>query len=74
MFYQEELKLGELAVHAMADLLVSHPYFNYSPNIAQAIIPFLNHRELSVRVIVVEACKTIFKEDKKEEITLKVSI
>lgn len=71
--FQEEIKLGEVSVHAMCDLLVAHPYFNFAPNIAQAVIPFLNHSESQIREIVSLACKSIFKEDKKEEITLKVS-
>lgn len=72
IFYQDELKLGELGVQCMCDLLTSHPNFNYSQNIAQAVVPFLNHHNKTVREMVKEACKTVFKEDKKQEITLKV--
>lgn len=56
----------------LSDLLVTHPYFNYAQNIAQAIVPFLNHPNKDVRDVVKAACDTIFKEDKKQEITLKV--
>lgn len=69
---EDELKLGVLAVQAMCELLITHPYFNYSPNIAQAIIPFLNNRDKNVREIVKTSIMTIFKEDKKEELTLKI--
>lgn len=67
------MKLGEVALHAMCDLLVTHPYFNFSVNIVQAVIPLLNHKQASIRQTISLACKTVFKEDKKEEITLKVS-
>lgn len=56
----------------MCELLVTHPYFNYSQNIAQALVPFLNHRNQAVRQNVKTTCETVFKEDKKGEITLKV--
>lgn len=58
----------------MCELLVTHPYFNYSQNIAQVLIPFLNHRTASVREKVKNTCETVFKDDKKGEITLKVSL
>ncbi|KAG5884106.1 hypothetical protein JTB14_024146 [Gonioctena quinquepunctata] len=69
---EDDIKLGILAVQAMCDLLVTHPYFNFSQNIAQAIVPFMNNRDKNVREIVRTSVKTIFKEDKKEEITLKI--
>lgn len=56
----------------MCELLVAHPYFNFSQNIAQAIVPFLNNHIKIVRGIVKTAVKTVMKEDKKEEMTLKV--
>lgn len=56
----------------MCELLVAHPYFNFSQNIARAIVPFLNNYNKTVREIVKTSIKTVMKEDKKEEITLKV--
>lgn len=56
----------------MCDLLVAHPYFNYSQNIAQVIVPFLNNSNKLVRELVKNAVKQIFKEDKREEVSLKV--
>lgn len=56
----------------MCDLLIAQPYFNYSENIVQAVVPFLNNRNTTVRQIVGNSCKIIFKEDKKEQITLKI--
>lgn len=69
---KEEIGLGELGVRCMCELLVSHSYFNYSQNIAQAVVPFLNHRNESVRANVKTTCETIFREDKKGEITLRI--
>lgn len=69
---EEDVKISELSIFAMCELLVSHPYFNYSQNIAQVLVPFLNNSRKSVRDTVKNAIKTVFKEDKKEEISLKV--
>ncbi|GLV36370.1 uncharacterized protein CBL_08862 [Carabus blaptoides fortunei] len=69
---QDECKLAELAIHCMCDLLITHPYFNFAQNIAQSVVPFLNHRFPPVRQMVNDCCRTIFKEDKKGEITLKI--
>lgn len=56
----------------MCELLVTHPYFNYSQNIVQVVVPFLNNANQNVRHIVASSCKILFNEDKKEQITLKV--
>lgn len=64
--------LGELAVNALCDLLQAHPYFNYSENIAQAVIPFLNHTSITTREKVKIMCKNVFSEDQKGDITLKI--
>lgn len=66
------MKLGELSLTSMCDLLVTHPYFNYAENIAQVVVPFLNNPNAVVRQIVAKCCRTVFKEDKKEQITLKI--
>lgn len=66
------MKLGQLSLQAICDLLVTHPYFNYSENIVQVVVPFLNNRNRNVREIVAGCCKTVFKEDKKEKISLKI--
>ncbi|KAF5298733.1 hypothetical protein FQR65_LT09602 [Abscondita terminalis] len=64
--------LGEVAVNALCDLLQTHPYFNYSENIAQAVVPFLNHLSVTIREKVKLMCKNIFAEDQKGDITLKI--
>ncbi|KAL3280650.1 hypothetical protein HHI36_003886 [Cryptolaemus montrouzieri] len=66
-FSKEGRVLGELALRAMCDLLVTHPYFNFSENIAQVVVPFLNHRDVILREIVKSAVENIFKDDKKKK-------
>ncbi|KAL1493764.1 hypothetical protein ABEB36_009457 [Hypothenemus hampei] len=69
---EEDKKLSELSIQTLCSLLVSHPNFNYSQNIAQVIVPFLNHSRRDLRQGVKQSVITIFKEDKKQEITLKI--
>ncbi|CAG9762116.1 unnamed protein product [Ceutorhynchus assimilis] len=69
---EEEVKVAELSVQAMCDLLIAHPYFNYAHNICQVLVPFLNNPRKNIREIVKPAICTVFKEDKKEEVTLKI--
>ncbi|XP_066263007.1 nucleolar complex protein 3 [Euwallacea similis] len=69
---EEEVKLSELSIQAMAELLSAHPYFNYAQNIAQVVVPFLNNPRKNVRDLVKGFVCNVFREDKKEEITLKI--
>ncbi|KAF7271845.1 hypothetical protein GWI33_015322 [Rhynchophorus ferrugineus] len=69
---EEDVILAELSIQAMCELLVTHPYFNFSQNITQVLVPFLNSPRKNVRDVVKHAIETVFKEDKKEEITLKI--
>lgn len=66
------IKLGHIAITCLCDLLVSHSYFNYSSNIGHMLVPYLNNKHPSVRLIVNECFKTIFKGDKKGLISLMV--
>ncbi|XP_039291452.1 nucleolar complex protein 3 homolog [Nilaparvata lugens] len=54
----------------MCDLLVLHPYFNYSQNIAQLLVLYLNNPKPEVRSIVSKCLSQIFREDKKGELSL----
>ncbi|GLG95825.1 Nucleolar complex protein 3 homolog [Gryllus bimaculatus] len=72
-FYDEKaVRLGELAVRCMTELLVRHPYFNFSPNIAQDLVHFLDNKNSNVRDIVMNGLRTVIKEDKRGEITLHI--
>ncbi|OAD53274.1 Nucleolar complex protein 3 like protein [Eufriesea mexicana] len=41
---KQELELGKVAITCMCDLLTIHLYFNYSINIANFLIPFLDNK------------------------------
>lgn len=72
-FDQPRLKLGHLAVTCLCDLLVSHPYFNFSSNLVQMLVPYLNHKNSDIRTLVSECFKNVFKNDKKGLMSLTVS-
>lgn len=71
--FQQELRLGELALSCMCDLLVTHPYFNYSHNLVQMLVTYLNHPLPTVRQLCANSFSSVFRNDKKGEITLEVS-
>ena len=68
-----EIELGEIAVDCMCDLLVAHPYFNFSANIANFLLPLLDNKRPGVRDAIGKCFAQIFKEDKKGDLTLTVS-
>ncbi|KOB68900.1 Nucleolar complex protein 3-like protein [Operophtera brumata] len=58
---ESTVSLALVSIQCMASLLVARPNFNYSTNIAQSIVPFLDCRETKAREIVTEACVTIVR-------------
>lgn len=70
---EREMQLGETAVSCMCELLTIHPYFNFSINIANYILPLLDNKRSSVREKVAQCISQIFKEDKRSQISLTVS-
>ncbi|CAH1955437.1 unnamed protein product [Acanthoscelides obtectus] len=68
----DEIKLGILAVEAMLDLLVTHPYFNFSENIGRVVVPFLTSYDKGIRKNAKEKVIQLFKEDKKGDITFTI--
>lgn len=70
---EQEIELGKLAVTCMCDLLATHPYFNFSANIANFLIPLLDNKYQFVRLRVADCFSQIFKEDKRVELSLTVS-
>lgn len=64
--------LGDLAVTSMCDLLVTNPYFNFSPNIANFLIPLLDNKRLNVRETISNCFSQIFKDDKRGELSLTI--
>ncbi|PNF17218.1 hypothetical protein B7P43_G05235 [Cryptotermes secundus] len=69
---QQELRMGELALSCMCDLLVAHPYFNFSHNLVQLLVPYLNHPLPSVRQLCSNSVCTVFRNDKRGEISLEI--
>ncbi|XP_068084656.1 nucleolar complex protein 3 isoform X2 [Anabrus simplex] len=64
--------LGELAVRCLCNLLVMHPYFNFSVNLVHLLIPFLNHKICSIRDEVANSIQTVLRQDRRGEISLKI--
>ncbi|CAG4985546.1 unnamed protein product [Colias eurytheme] len=64
--------LGLISLRSMCSLLEAKPNFNYSTNIAQSVIPFLDSRIPEARNIVTECCSNVFKEDRKGDVTLSI--
>lgn len=70
---ERKMQLGEIAVSCMCELLTVHPYFNFSVNIANYILPLLDNKRSSVREKVAQCISQIFKEDKRGQLSLTVS-
>lgn len=64
-----KMKQAELYLSFMCELLVAHPTFNFSFNILHAIIPVLDARQSSARLIVRQTLEKVFKGDMKGEIS-----
>ncbi|XP_015521317.1 nucleolar complex protein 3 homolog isoform X1 [Neodiprion lecontei] len=67
---KQEIILGEIAITCMSELLIAHPYFNFSVNIANLLVPYLDSKWSNVREIVAKCVTQIFKEDKRGELSL----
>ena len=70
---KEFMKLGEVAVTCMCDLLLAHPYFNFAQNICQLLVYLLNCNVPTTRSTILKCFQEIFKTDKKFDLTLFVS-
>lgn len=68
----EEFQLAETSVQCLCDLLVAHPYFNYSMNIGQILATLLNSDVSSVRKCVYDCFVTIFKADNRFDLSLHI--
>ncbi|RVE52589.1 hypothetical protein evm_002708 [Chilo suppressalis] len=66
------VSLALVSLSCMSGLLVARPQFNYATNIAQSIVPFLDCKDPKARETVTDACKNVFNDDNKGEITLTV--
>ncbi|XP_073996350.1 nucleolar complex protein 3 isoform X2 [Rhodnius prolixus] len=69
---KQEISLGELGIKCLCELLIAHPYFNYTKNIVRLITPYLNSNFTVVRQNVYNAFRKTFICDKRGEITLEI--
>lgn len=70
----EAIKMGEISVACLCELLLAHPYFNFSQNIAQLMVYLLNANYPKIRTKIHDCFQQLFKEDKKFDLSLFVSI
>ena len=56
-------------MHCMTELLISHPEFNFTENIIQFSVPYLNNANLELRSIVKNGLDRLFKNDKKGQVS-----
>lgn len=69
----EYIKLGEVATTCLCELLLAHPYFNFSQNVAQLLVYLLNSNFPSVRTNIWKCFREVFKQDSRFDLTLFVS-
>lgn len=69
---EAEINLSQLAVSSMCDLLITHPYFNFSLNIANFLIPLLDNKRPEIREMILQCLTQIFKGDRRGELTLTI--
>uniref|UniRef100_A0A182PW75 CCAAT-binding factor domain-containing protein n=1 Tax=Anopheles epiroticus TaxID=199890 RepID=A0A182PW75_9DIPT len=62
-------QLLELAVQCMCDLVLAHPYFNFSPNIVQVLVLMLNNPKETIRKMVHTCFSSLFKTDARLDLT-----
>ncbi|XP_063695685.1 nucleolar complex protein 3 homolog [Culicoides brevitarsis] len=65
----EDKILAELSVHCLCELLLEHPYFNFSTNIGQLLVAMLNLHYDNIRLMVHKTFCSIFKTDKRLDLT-----
>ena len=55
----------------MCELLVQHPHFNYTSNIITVLVPLLR-RSPALADPVLQAIRSVFRDDKSGQVTLEV--
>lgn len=66
----QKISSGRFAISCMSSLLISKPYFNFSSNIANFLVVFLDNKNEDIRKMVAESFSQVFQEDKRGEISL----
>lgn len=70
---REQILLAQIGATCLCELLIAHPYFNFSQNIAQLLVYLLNCNNTTIRTKILNCFRQTFAEDKKFELTLFVS-
>lgn len=65
----ETRQLLEMTVQCMCDLVLAHPYFNFSPNIIQVLVLMLNNKKETIRKTVHACFSSLFKTDTRLDLT-----
>lgn len=72
-FYTErKRKMGVLAVRCLSELLVTHPNFNFSANIVDALVPLMAEADQEILETCCRAVRSVFREDKLGQISLTI--
>lgn len=66
------IKMAEISVDCLCELLTSHTYFNYVQNIGQLLVYIINSNFQGMRKTVEKCFRHLFSTDKKLEMTLYV--
>lgn len=66
---KDQKTLAEIAVQCLCEAILAHPYFNFSTNVGQLLVQFLNSPNELVRKTVHETFVKIFKTDKRLDLS-----
>lgn len=67
---REQILMAQIGATCLCELLLEHPYFNFSQNIAQLLVYLLNCNNITIRTKILNCFRQVFAEDKKFELTL----
>lgn len=71
---KEEIYVAETAIQCLCELILAHTYFNFSTNIGQVLVIYLNCYNLMARKRIHETFIKLFKTDKRLDLTRHVSL
>jgi nucleolar complex protein 3 len=69
---KDRIYLGEVAIECMCEVLLAHQYFNFSTNIGQMLVIYLNCSNSAARKKICETFVKVFKTDRRLDLTLHV--
>lgn len=69
---KESVALAIVAIQCLCEMLLAQPYFNFSTNIGQLLVSFINYGNEIVRKKINETFVKLFKTDKRLDLTLHI--